>query len=80
MKEITSAQLLAGSLNHQVMPRVPCICPGGMMNMMTAELMELAQVWWPQAHTDGNLMATLAEAAYTAGIFDNIGVPFCMTV
>lgn len=47
MKEITSAQLLAGSLNHQVMPRVPCICPGGMMNMMTAELMELAQVWWP---------------------------------
>ncbi len=58
MKEITSAQLLAGSLNHQVMPRVPCICPGGMMNMMTAELMELAQVWWPQAHTDGNLMAT----------------------
>lgn len=80
MKEITSAQLLAGSLNHQVMPRVPCICPGDMMNMMTAELMELAQVWWPQAHTDGNLMATLAEAAYTAGIFDNIGVPFCMTV
>lgn len=80
MKEITSAQLLAGSLNHQVMPRVPCICPSGMMNMMTAELMELAQVRWPQAHTDGNLMATLAEAAYTAGIFDNIGVPFCMTV
>lgn len=55
MKEITSAQLLAGSLNHQVMPRVPCICPGGMMNMMTAELMELAQVRWPQAHTEASV-------------------------
>ncbi len=80
MKKMTATRLLEDTLNHQAVPRVPCICPGGMMNMMTAELMELAQVWWPQAHTDGNLMANLAEAAYHAGVFDNVGVPFCMTV
>ena len=28
------------SLNGERVDRPPCICPGGMMNMVTAELME----------------------------------------
>ena len=48
--------------------------------MMTQQMMELCGVYWPQAHTDPELMAQLAAAAYTNGLFDNIGVPFCMTV
>ena len=79
-QDITSSQILEMSLQRQNPPRLPCICPGGMMNMMTVELMELAQAWWPMAHNDVETMVQLAQAAYTNGLFDNIGVPFCMTV
>ena len=60
--------------------RPPCICPGGMMNMITTGLMELAGTSLPEAHSDAILMARLAKSAYTSGCFDNVGVPFCMTV
>lgn len=60
--------------------RPACICPGGMMNMVTAELMETARVWLPEAHSDARKMADLAKAVYDHGCFENVGVPFCMTV
>lgn len=60
--------------------RPPCICPGGMMNMITAELMEKCGVSLPEAHADGKKMAQLALSAYNEGCFENVGVPFCMTV
>lgn len=60
--------------------RPACICPGGMMNMVTAELMDEVQVYLPEAHTDARKMADLAKAVYEKGCFENYGVPFCMTV
>lgn len=60
--------------------RPPCICPGGMMNMVTAELMEKTGVYLPEAHTDARKMADLAKAVYENGCFENCGVPFCMTI
>lgn len=60
--------------------RVPCICPGGMMNMIITELMEATGITWPKAHLDPVAMADLAEAAVAGGMFENYGVPFCMTV
>ncbi|MBR5268342.1 MAG: methylcobamide--CoM methyltransferase [Lachnospiraceae bacterium] len=60
--------------------RPACICPGGMMNMVTAELMQVAGVWLPEAHSDARKMADLAKAVYDHGCFENVGVPFCMTV
>ncbi|HBG7259463.1 UNVERIFIED_CONTAM: MtaA/CmuA family methyltransferase [Clostridioides difficile] len=79
-KKITSSLLLERSLKHKSVSRQPCICPGGMMNMMTMEIMDIAEAWWPEAHTDPRVMAKLAEASYQNNLFDNIGVPFCMTV
>ncbi len=76
----TSEQILDTTLRGEIPPRIPCICPGGMMNMLSVPLMELAGVFWPQAHQDPEAMAQLASAAYANGLFDNIGVPFCMTV
>ena len=67
-------------LNKEQIDRPACICPGGMMNMVTAELMEEAGVSLPAAHSDARMMADLAKAAYTSGCFENVGVPFCMTV
>lgn len=77
---LTASERLETVLNGNRGDRLPCICPGGMMNMLTAELMELADAYWPDAHTDPAVMAKLAGAVYANGLFDNIGVPFCMTV
>jgi [methyl-Co(III) methanol-specific corrinoid protein]:coenzyme M methyltransferase len=60
--------------------RPPCVCPGGMMNMITADLMDLVNVYLPDAHTDARMMANLAKAVYEKECFENAGVPFCMTV
>ena len=67
-------------LKGQHVDRPPCICPGGMMNMVTSELMEAVNVFMPDAHTDARKMADLAKAVYEKGCFENYGVPFCMTV
>ena len=76
-----SGNLLYAAIHgSHVRMRPPCICPGGMMNMMTTDLMDLCGSYWPEAHTDPEEMAALACTAYTNGLFDNIGVPFCMTV
>ena len=50
------------------------------MNMITSELMDTCGVTWPEAHTDAEMMAKLALANYENGCFENVGVPFCMTV
>ena len=68
------------SLNGERVDRPPCICPGGMMNMVTAELMERVGIYLPEAHTDARKMADLAKAVYEQGCFENCGVPFCMTI
>lgn len=60
--------------------RPPCICPGGMMNMITADLMDEIGIYLPEAHTNARKMADLAKAVYEKGCFENYGVPFCMTV
>ena len=71
---------LRKALARQAVDRPPCICPGGMMNLVTRELMELSGHGWPAAHTDPAAMAALAAAAHGAGCFENHGLPFCMTV
>ena len=56
----TSKELLAAALQGAPSPRIPCICPGGMMNMLSVPLMDLAQAYWPEAHQDPKTMAQLA--------------------
>lgn len=71
---------LVHALANKAVDRPPCICPGGMMNMITTELMDACAVYWPQAHTDARMMADLAAESFKSGCFENIGVPFCMTI
>lgn len=77
---LTEKERLDRTLRHEEVDRPPCICPGGMMNMITTELMDVCGVTWPEAHTDAELMAKLALASYEQGCFENVGVPFCMTI
>lgn len=75
-----SKERLLSVLRGKKVDRVPCICPGGMMNMVITELMNECGVKWPEAHTDGEQMAELSMAVYDYGMFENYGVPFCMTI
>ena len=77
---LTPKERLEKVLNHQEVDRPPCICPGGMMNMVTEELMKLCEINFPDAHQNAQQMADLSEAVYKEGCFENYGVPFCMTV
>lgn len=77
---ITSKERIKKVFNKEKVDRPPCICPGGMMNMITTQLMDKANVFWPNAHLNGEKMAQLAIANYENGCFENYGVPFCMTI
>ena len=71
---------LLGVLRGEAVPEAPCICPGGMMNAIVVGLMDRCGIAWPEAHTDPDKMAELARAVYDHEMFENYGLPFCMTV
>ncbi len=77
---MTPKERLLAAAKLQPLDRPPCICPGGMMNMMFRDIMEKIGCPWPEAHEDPKKMAGLAAGLYDAGGFENYGVPFCMTV
>ena len=77
---LTPKERLYNVMKGNAVDRPPCICPGGMMNMVTTDLMDAVDIYMPQAHTDARMMAGLAKAVYDYGCFENYGVPFCMTV
>lgn len=77
---ITEKSRLISAMNLKKVDRPPCICPGGMMNMVTREVMENSKIFWPDAHLDPTLMAELTKAVHESNCFENYGVPFCMTV
>ncbi|HUV38121.1 MAG TPA: uroporphyrinogen decarboxylase family protein [Planctomycetota bacterium] len=60
--------------------RPAVVCPGGMMSLAVAEVMDAEGVAWPEAHRDAHAMLRLARAMQKATGLDNLAVPFCMTV
>lgn len=80
MSTMSPKERLLAVLNGNQPDRPPVICSGGMMNAAIVEIMSSTGHTLPQAHTDARLMAELAGdvQAYTG--FENIGIPFCMTV
>ena len=61
MKPDPKERLLAAA-SGAATDRPPCICPGGMMNMMFRDIMEKSGCPWPAAHSDPRLMAGLSAA------------------
>ena len=70
---ITASERLNTVLDGQKADRPPCICPGGMMNMVTVGLQDEVSVFFPEAHCDAQQMAALAKAVYDRGFFENYG-------
>lgn len=67
-------------LDKQTPDRPPVICTGGMMNAAIVEIMKTTGHTLPEAHSDARLMADLAEDVSSNTGFENLGIPFCMTV
>ncbi|ATW24333.1 uroporphyrinogen decarboxylase family protein [Candidatus Formimonas warabiya] len=80
MHAFTPKERLFAVAKKQQADKPPCICPGGMMNMMFQDIMVASKCLWPEAHLDPEKMAGLTYALNEAGGFENYGVPFCMTV
>ncbi|WP_378953568.1 MtaA/CmuA family methyltransferase [Pelosinus sp. sgz500959] len=77
---LSSKERLLTVLKGEKVDRPPVICTGGMMNAATVEIMDKTGHTLPEAHSDSQLMADLAADIYEQTGFENIGIPFCMTV
>ena len=71
---------LIAALGRRRVDRPPVICPGGMMNAAVVEIMDRTGHGLPAAHSSEDLMAGLAIDVHEKSGFENIGLPFCMTV
>ncbi|WP_054697124.1 MtaA/CmuA family methyltransferase [Syntrophomonas palmitatica] len=77
---INAKTRLVHALQGSEVDRPPFVCPGGMMNMVTAEVLHKLDLSWPQVYGDPKLLAELALKARELSGIENLGVPFCMTV
>jgi [methyl-Co(III) methanol-specific corrinoid protein]:coenzyme M methyltransferase len=76
----TPKERLLRALRGQQTDRPPVICPGGMMNAAIVDVMNSTGRNLPEAHSDPGLMAGLAAAVHETTGFENLGIPFCLTV
>jgi len=73
-------EILMAALAGKSTPRFPVLGPGGLINVITRTVLDRFGIPLPAAHYSGVMMAELAAATYDTVGFDNIGVPFCLTV
>lgn len=80
MSDMSPQERLHRVLSDRTVDRPPAICTGGMMNAAVTQVMDEDGPTLPQAHFDAEGMAELAQRVHAATGFENLGVPFCMTV
>jgi [methyl-Co(III) methanol-specific corrinoid protein]:coenzyme M methyltransferase len=80
MDSLSPKERLLRVLRREPVDRPPVICTGGMMNSAIVEIMQQTGNTLPEAHFDAQRMAALAQDIQLLTGFENIGVPFCMTV
>lgn len=74
---LTEKTRLKAVFTNEKTDRPPVICPGGMMSAATTAVLDKAA---GNFHTEPAVMADMAEAIWRNTGFENLGVPFCMTV
>ena len=67
-------------LHKQGADRPPVISPGGMINAALTEIMQKTGHVLPDAHHDHSLMSLLSHDVSEETGFENLGLPFCMTI
>ncbi|MDR3175130.1 MAG: methylcobamide--CoM methyltransferase [Desulfovibrio sp.] len=76
----TPKERLLRVLRRETTDRPPVACMGGMMNAAIVEIAGNCPATLPNAHFDPGLMAELALTVAGKTGFENLAVPFCMTV
>ncbi len=71
---------LARTFAGKTIDRPPVLCPGGMMTVSAGEVMARAGFSGKSAHCNPEEMAAVAGRVAGISGFENVGVPFCMTV
>lgn len=80
MTQLSPKERLLDTLAKKRVDRPPVICTGGMMNSAIVDIMTKTGHTLPEAHFEAGLMADLAAGIHAETGFENIGIPFCMTV
>ncbi len=80
MSSLSPKERLLDTLAKKRVDRPPVICTGGMMNAAIVDVMTKTGNTLPEAHFDSVRMANLAADIHNETGFENIGIPFCMTV
>jgi MtaA/CmuA family methyltransferase len=80
MSSLSPKQRLLDTLARRRVDRPPVICTGGMMNAAIVDVMTKTGHTLPEAHFETGRMADLATDIHNETGFENIGIPFCMTV
>lgn len=80
MSALSPEERLTRVLEKKKIDRPPVICTGGMMNAAIVDIMNATGHTLPEAHSDAGLMAELALDVSRHTGFENLGIPFCMTV
>jgi [methyl-Co(III) methanol-specific corrinoid protein]:coenzyme M methyltransferase len=80
MESLSPKDRLLRVLRKEPVDRAPVICTGGMMNSAIVEIMQRTGHTLPEAHFDAQRMAALARDVQSFTGFENVGVPFCMTI
>jgi MtaA/CmuA family methyltransferase len=80
MSSLSPKERLLNTLAKKSVDRPPVVCTGGMMNAAIVDVMTKTGNTLPEAHFDATRMAALAGDVHAETGFENIGIPFCMTV
>lgn len=80
MNSLSPKERLLRVLRKEKVERPPVICTGGMMNAAIVDVMNRTGHTLPEAHHDDQLMAELAGDVHEITGFENLGIPFCLTV
>lgn len=80
MNDISPKERLFRVLEKKTVDRPPVICPGGMMNSATVDVMKECGASFPTVHHSAEAMERLSSSVQTRTGFENFGIPYCMTV
>jgi [methyl-Co(III) methanol-specific corrinoid protein]:coenzyme M methyltransferase len=80
LPSLTPKERLLRALRQEQVDRPPVVCMGGMMNAAIVEIAENCPATLPESHFQAEKMADLALEVARATGFENLAVPFCMTV
>ena len=77
---LSPKERLLNTVYKKKVDRPPVICTGGMMNAAIVDVMSRTGHTLPEGHFNSELMAAISTDVHGDTGFENLGIPFCMTV